>query len=201
MTGRSSLRWESITWPYVSVWPTMIGGPISADSSRVDQREPSMKRPCRNIPSSGYTVASAMSNMVEKCVSLVMLSSGFWVARAVTCLMAVRYAVGLKSPGIHTESGVIMVSLHSLMHLYRSRRSKFWDWSPFFEGQAYFSQVHFEKGFRPGNSLMEKATIMSSITSVMLSCPLRPLSRSPKVKRISSSSAFIRPHSCMATTT
>mmetsp|Transcript_7285 Transcript_7285/g.13425 ORF Transcript_7285/g.13425 Transcript_7285/m.13425 type:complete len:225 (-) Transcript_7285:1413-2087(-) len=135
------------------------------------------------------------------CVSLVVLSSACLVLRAITCLTAVRNAIGLKRPDIHVDMGLMASAVHVVSCSQRLRRSLNWGPRFFIDGHAFFSQVHLEKGFLPGHSLIVNAVIMSSMGCVMFSWPLSPLSRSTSVRRISLSRLFMRVHSCNEHTT
>mmetsp|Transcript_29373 Transcript_29373/g.94256 ORF Transcript_29373/g.94256 Transcript_29373/m.94256 type:complete len:207 (+) Transcript_29373:553-1173(+) len=141
------------------------------------------------------------SMMVLMCVSVVILSSGAPVRRAVTCMTAVRKAVGLKSPGSQSDSGVTSSSVHSWSCWMRSSMSANCASSALSDGQAMPSHRHRLKGLRPGHWFSVKAVTRSSMACDMLSWPLRPLSSSMSERRISPTSVFMRLHSCTATVT
>ena len=116
-------------------------------------------------------------------------------------MMAVSTAMGLKMPGSQMDRGVSSVADHLLN--WSTRRSRSWNQEDRERllGHAYFSQEHLWKGLRPGTWLMLSAADRSSMGSDMLSEPSRPLRSSTRERRTSSSSAFMRSHSCTATIT
>jgi len=91
--------------------------------------------------------------------------------------------MGLKMPGSQMERGVSSVEDHFVN--WSTRRSRSWnhDDSGRLLGHAYFSQLHLWKGLRPGTWLMPSAVARSSMGSLMLSEPSRPL-RSSTSERI-----------------
>merc|ERR1719263_2338367 len=123
------------------------------------------------------------------------------VARAVTCKMDVRYAIGLKRPDSQTLMGVARVSVQLVSWPWRLIMSAYWGSKLFFEGQENFSQAHWLYGLRPGHSLMVNAAMRSSIAWVMFSVPANPFSRSLRDFVITPSSTFMRRHSWSAQTT
>mmetsp|Transcript_3559 Transcript_3559/g.14799 ORF Transcript_3559/g.14799 Transcript_3559/m.14799 type:complete len:271 (+) Transcript_3559:832-1644(+) len=196
--GSSSLMKESARQPWVTVVPTVSGSP---PSSPVAQRAPSMKSPWQNMPFSGYSSASLGSNMAVMCVSTLMLSSARPVCRAVTCMIAVRKAIGLNSPGSHMLRGVTRSVVQTDSCSTRRCKSRFHEVRFFAEGQASASQLVLWKGLRPGTWLIERASVRCSIASVMFSSPLSPFCSSTSDVRILVSSLFMRSHSWMATST
>merc|ERR1719263_2501846 len=151
-----------------------------------------------NVASGGIACASLY---VVMCVSWVMASKADPVARAVTCNILVRYAIGLNNPESHTLIGVAKVSVHDVSCPWRLIMSAYCGNSDFFEGQENFSQAHCEYGLRPGHSLIVNAAIRSSIAWVMFSVPARPFSRSDNDLLITPNKTFMRRHSCKAQTT
>jgi hypothetical protein len=74
-----------------------------------------------------------------------------------TCLMAVRKAVGLKRPGSHMDKGSLSSRLQRCSCPHRPIRSRNHVLRLLREGQADFSQLHRWKGLRPGTSWIEMA--------------------------------------------
>mmetsp|Transcript_38809 Transcript_38809/g.52634 ORF Transcript_38809/g.52634 Transcript_38809/m.52634 type:complete len:202 (-) Transcript_38809:1787-2392(-) len=135
------------------------------------------------------------------CVSVVRLSRGSSLSRAVTCLIAVKNEVGLNRPGIQRLNGSVSSSDQTTSASQRRIKSANQVPRDFIEGHASFSQLAWWKGFRPGTWLIDSADERSSIFWVMFSCPARPFCSSSSVKAISLSSRFMRPHSCSTTST
>ena len=119
------------------------------------------------------SVISSGSLNADTCVSVDILSSASELFRAVTCLMAVRKAVGLKRPGSQTDVGVLMPSapLQAVSCSQRWIRSANQGSRPFIDGHAYFSQDAVWNGFRPGTCLMSSADMSSSMTKASPSGP------------------------------
>merc|ERR1712159_18075 len=103
-----------------------------------------------------------------------MASNALPVARAVTCNMEVRYAIGLNKPESQTEIGVASVSVQLVSWPRRLIMSAYWGNKLFLEGQENFSQAHCEYGFLPGHSLIVRAAMRSSIACVMFKVPASP---------------------------
>mmetsp|Transcript_62307 Transcript_62307/g.150869 ORF Transcript_62307/g.150869 Transcript_62307/m.150869 type:complete len:257 (+) Transcript_62307:376-1146(+) len=160
-----------------------------------------MNRPYTNAPVLGCAVTSSGEAIAVMSVATTILSSGSPVWRAVTCIMAVRKAIGLNRPGSHRHSGRSSSDDQRSNCSTRRSSSRNHDCSPFFDGQAFFSQLVLWNGLRPGTSLMDSAAFRSSIGSDMFNCPFMPFSSSISEKRIIESSVFMRPHSCIATST
>merc|ERR1711988_1212190 len=116
------------------------------------------------------------------------------VLRAVTCITAVMYEVGLKSPGSHNENGVTKSLDHEASWACRASMSANCAMRFFIEGQEHFSQLQAENGLRPGHWLMLIAVMRSSIPVVMFSWPFIPFSSSIRDLRISDRSTFMRWH-------
>merc|ERR1712167_278296 len=121
-----------------------------------------------------------------------MRSKGMLLQRAVTCITAVRCAVGLNNPGNHMQNGSSSSSVHDVSCACRAFSSMYQEASPFSEGHDLDCHLHMLNGLRPGTSSILKAATRSSMACVMLSCPLRPLSSSTSELRISESNTFIR---------
>merc|ERR1711871_233129 len=130
-----------------------------------------------------------------------MASNAEPVARAVTCNILVRYAIGLNRPESQTEIGVASVSVHDVNCPCLLIMSAYCGNNDFLDGQENFSQAHCEYGFLPGHSEMVRAAIKSSIACVMFKVPARPFSRSDRLLVITPNKTFILRHSCKPQTT
>merc|ERR1712164_97273 len=134
-------------------------------------------------------------------VSCVIASNAEPVARAVTCRILVKYAIGLNKPESQTEIGVASVSVHDTSWPCLLIMSAYCGNKLFLDGQENFSQAHCGYGFLPGHSEIVRAAIKSSIACVMFKVPARPFSRSDRDLVITPSNTFMRRHSCKAQTT
>ena len=80
-----------------------------------------------------------------------------------TCLIAVRSAVGFISPGSQTEYGRESDLLQSVSWLLLISRSANQEVRLFLDAQAYLSHEHVWKGLRPGTWLISMHCAMSSM--------------------------------------
>mmetsp|Transcript_17794 Transcript_17794/g.60079 ORF Transcript_17794/g.60079 Transcript_17794/m.60079 type:complete len:206 (-) Transcript_17794:7051-7668(-) len=188
-------------------WSTPVQATAShmyavASSSCLPQQAPSQKRPWTKAPSGSASVRSSGERTEEMCVSVVILSKGSAWFLAVTCLMAVRKAVGLKRPGSHNASGARRLSASAHLESCAQRRmtSSNQLGSPFIEGQAKTSHDAVWNGLRPGTCRMDSAESRSSIFCDMFSWPSKPFFSSSSDRAISAVRSFIRPSSCSTTT-
>mmetsp|Transcript_34949 Transcript_34949/g.84429 ORF Transcript_34949/g.84429 Transcript_34949/m.84429 type:complete len:227 (-) Transcript_34949:1428-2108(-) len=153
-----------------------------------------MKNPWMYTPCAGTSGRSFVSRALVTKIRTTWKSSGCMVARAFTCITAVKNDIGLKNPATHNDFSKDNASVHSLSCATRRIKSANQLDSGFKDGYARFSQ--------PALTLLVcRSSARASIMSVTLRAPEIPNSNSSRLRLISARRTFMRSDSCRDTIT